>query len=179
VKGYIRLRARGFGCQHLPARHLHRGSLSRHHPQLLFLINQQCRLPPGDNSSRIVPFLISTAGIDCLYKIRYNKYTQIAARAVRLSLKENERLAAEKRGLTALRYQHWESGKGGEQVEFFSSSRYILTCLANAWGRHGMGRCISTRLLRRRSVYCCGFRTKTRWSHVDRIEMLSRSRVPG
>ena len=26
------------------------------HPQHLFLINQQCRLPPGDNSSRIVPF---------------------------------------------------------------------------------------------------------------------------
>jgi len=46
----------------------------------------------------------------------YNKYMQIAARAVRQSLKENERVAAEKRGLTALRYQHWENGKGGEQV---------------------------------------------------------------
>ncbi|KAF8263582.1 mitochondrial ATP synthase epsilon chain-domain-containing protein [Lactarius quietus] len=46
----------------------------------------------------------------------YNKYTQIAARAVRQSLKENERLAAERRGLTSLRYQHWEDGKGGEQV---------------------------------------------------------------
>jgi len=62
---------------------------------------------------------ISTAGIDCFYNTRYNKYTQIAARAVRQSLKENERLVAEKRGLTALRYQHWEGGKGGEQVEFF------------------------------------------------------------
>lgn len=47
---------------------------------------------------------------------RYNKYTQIAARAVRQSLKEDKRVAAEKRGLTALRYQHWENGKGGEQV---------------------------------------------------------------
>ncbi|KAA1469310.1 hypothetical protein DENSPDRAFT_746614, partial [Dentipellis sp. KUC8613] len=46
----------------------------------------------------------------------YNKFTQIAARAVRQSLKEEERLAAEKRGLTVLRYQHWENGKGGEQV---------------------------------------------------------------
>lgn len=55
--------------------------------------------------------------INC-YKIRYNKYTQIAARAVRLSLKENERVAAEKRGLTSVRYQHWEGGKGGEQVAF-------------------------------------------------------------
>ncbi len=60
----------------------------------------------------------STAGIDYLYLNRYNKYTQIAARAVRQSLKENERVAAEKRGLTALKYQHWEGGKGGEQVAF-------------------------------------------------------------
>jgi F-type H+-transporting ATPase subunit epsilon len=62
---------------------------------------------------------VFTAGIDCRIKFRYNKYTQIAARAVRQSLKENERVAAEKRGLTALRYQHWEGGKGGEQVAFF------------------------------------------------------------
>ncbi|CCM00508.1 uncharacterized protein FIBRA_02542 [Fibroporia radiculosa] len=46
----------------------------------------------------------------------YNKYTQIAARAVRQSLKESERVTAEKRGLTALRYQQWENGQGGQQV---------------------------------------------------------------
>ncbi|THH12942.1 hypothetical protein EW146_g7235 [Bondarzewia mesenterica] len=46
----------------------------------------------------------------------YNKYTQIAARAVRQSLNESERVAAEKRGLTALRYQKWENGHGGDQV---------------------------------------------------------------
>ncbi|KAJ7791585.1 mitochondrial ATP synthase epsilon chain-domain-containing protein [Mycena olivaceomarginata] len=46
----------------------------------------------------------------------YNKYTQITARAVRNSLQENQRLAAEKRGLTALRYQHWENGEGGVQI---------------------------------------------------------------
>ena len=57
---------------------------------------------------------------DCKKNYRYNKYTQIAARAVRQSLKEDERLVAEKRGLTALRYQHWENGKGGEQVAFSS-----------------------------------------------------------
>ena len=56
---------------------------------------------------------------------RYNKYTQIAARAVRQSLKENERVAAEKRGHTALRYQHWEGGKGGEQVRFVAASRVV------------------------------------------------------
>ncbi len=49
----------------------------------------------------------------------YNRYTQIAARAVRQSLKESERLKAEKRGLTALRYQNWENGQGGEQVSAF------------------------------------------------------------
>ncbi|EPS95455.1 hypothetical protein FOMPIDRAFT_1132389 [Fomitopsis schrenkii] len=46
----------------------------------------------------------------------FNKYTQIAARAVRQSLKESERVAAEKRGLTILRYQHWENGVGGAQT---------------------------------------------------------------
>ncbi|KAF9266526.1 hypothetical protein L218DRAFT_996702 [Marasmius fiardii PR-910] len=46
----------------------------------------------------------------------FNKYSQITANAVRNSLKETERLAAEKRGLTALRYQQWQDGKGGEQV---------------------------------------------------------------
>ncbi|KXN87185.1 hypothetical protein AN958_09111 [Leucoagaricus sp. SymC.cos] len=46
----------------------------------------------------------------------YNKYAQVAARAVRASLKEEQRLAAEKRGLTSLRYQQWENGKGGPQI---------------------------------------------------------------
>ncbi|KAF5347924.1 hypothetical protein D9756_010131 [Leucocoprinus leucothites] len=46
----------------------------------------------------------------------YNKYAQITARAVRSSLKEEQRVAAEKRGLTMLRYQQWENGKGGPQV---------------------------------------------------------------
>ena len=50
------------------------------------------------------------------YTKSFNKYTQIAARALRNSLKEEERVKAEKRGLTALRYQRWENGKGGEQV---------------------------------------------------------------
>ncbi|KAF8889880.1 mitochondrial ATP synthase epsilon chain-domain-containing protein [Infundibulicybe gibba] len=49
-------------------------------------------------------------------RFSFNKYSQIAARAVRSSLKEEQRVAAEKRGLTALRYQHWEDGKGGQQT---------------------------------------------------------------
>ncbi|EKM76132.1 hypothetical protein AGABI1DRAFT_87458 [Agaricus bisporus var. burnettii JB137-S8] len=46
----------------------------------------------------------------------YNKFAQITARAVRSSLKEEQRLAAEKRGVSTLRYQKWENGKGGAQV---------------------------------------------------------------
>ncbi|TFK61714.1 hypothetical protein BDN72DRAFT_903853 [Pluteus cervinus] len=46
----------------------------------------------------------------------YNKYAQITANAVRNSLKEDLRVAAEKRGTTALRYQKWENGMGGQQV---------------------------------------------------------------
>ncbi|KAI0636531.1 mitochondrial ATP synthase epsilon chain-domain-containing protein [Trametes polyzona] len=46
----------------------------------------------------------------------FNKYSQIAARALRSSLKEEERVAAEKRGLTILRYQRWENGQGGPQT---------------------------------------------------------------
>ncbi|KAF8329844.1 mitochondrial ATP synthase epsilon chain-domain-containing protein [Cantharellus anzutake] len=46
----------------------------------------------------------------------FNKYSQIAAQALRNSLKESERVAAERRGLTALKYQKWENGKGGEQT---------------------------------------------------------------
>lgn len=56
----------------------------------------------------------------------FNKYSQITARAVRQSLKETERVKAEKRGLTILRYQKWENGKGGEQVSIdFSSSIHL------------------------------------------------------
>lgn len=45
---------------------------------------------------------------------------------MRQSLKETERLAAERRGQTALRYQHWEDGKGGEQVSTGSRSRFQI-----------------------------------------------------
>lgn len=83
------------------------------------LQQQQCRPRLGVNFSRTTSFFFFplTQPIQVLMKIhRYNKYTQIAARAVRQSLKEDERVLAEKRGVTALRYQHWEGGKGGEQV---------------------------------------------------------------
>ncbi|EDR06564.1 uncharacterized protein LACBIDRAFT_300113 [Laccaria bicolor S238N-H82] len=46
----------------------------------------------------------------------YNKFASITARAVRSSLKEEERLLAEKRGLTSVRYQKWANGVGGVQT---------------------------------------------------------------
>ncbi|KAI0086425.1 mitochondrial ATP synthase epsilon chain-domain-containing protein [Irpex rosettiformis] len=46
----------------------------------------------------------------------FNKYSEIAARALRQSLKETERVAAEKRGTTILRYQEWKNGQSGQQV---------------------------------------------------------------
>ncbi|KIO24497.1 hypothetical protein M407DRAFT_26106 [Tulasnella calospora MUT 4182] len=48
----------------------------------------------------------------------FNKYSQIAARAVRQSLVEAERLKAEKRGDTGLKYQKWENGQGGNHIPF-------------------------------------------------------------
>ncbi|KAF8065353.1 mitochondrial ATP synthase epsilon chain-domain-containing protein [Lyophyllum atratum] len=46
----------------------------------------------------------------------YNRYSQITARAVRQSFKDEERLAAERRGQTALRFQRWENGVGSAQI---------------------------------------------------------------
>ncbi|KAG6816507.1 hypothetical protein H0H87_005509 [Tephrocybe sp. NHM501043] len=46
----------------------------------------------------------------------YNKYSQITARAVRASFKEEQRVVAERRGLTSLKFQRWENGLGGIQV---------------------------------------------------------------
>lgn len=77
--------------------------------------NEQCYLAKRFHVCRLSRFLPCI--IDALFEFyRYNKYTQITARAVRASLKEDKRVGAEKRGLTALKYQHWENGEGGQQV---------------------------------------------------------------
>ncbi|KAH8593662.1 mitochondrial ATP synthase epsilon chain-domain-containing protein [Bisporella sp. PMI_857] len=46
--------------------------------------------------------------------LTYNKYLSVAAGVVRRSLKESERLKAEKRGLTELRFAKWSNGKQGD-----------------------------------------------------------------
>ena len=47
---------------------------------------------------------------------RYSRYTQVAARAVRQSLKETERADAERRAFQALRYQEWKNGEPSDHV---------------------------------------------------------------
>ncbi|KAE8151172.1 mitochondrial ATP synthase epsilon chain domain-containing protein [Aspergillus avenaceus] len=46
--------------------------------------------------------------------LTYNRYLAVAARAVRRSLQEGPRLAAERRGQMDLRFAKWENGKQGE-----------------------------------------------------------------
>ncbi|KAL5360710.1 mitochondrial ATP synthase epsilon chain domain-containing protein [Aspergillus floccosus] len=46
--------------------------------------------------------------------LTYNRYLAVAARAVRRSLKEGPRVAAERRGQMDLRFAKWENGKQGE-----------------------------------------------------------------
>ena len=46
----------------------------------------------------------------------YNRYSGIAARAVRRALKENKRLEAEKRDHSVVRVSKWKDGVQGEQI---------------------------------------------------------------
>ncbi|KAI5926061.1 mitochondrial ATP synthase epsilon chain-domain-containing protein [Camillea tinctor] len=53
-------------------------------------------------------FAWKTAGLT------YNRYIAVASRAIRRSLKEDKRVAAERRGDMDLRFAKWENGKMGE-----------------------------------------------------------------
>ncbi|ESZ98542.1 hypothetical protein SBOR_1074 [Sclerotinia borealis F-4128] len=46
--------------------------------------------------------------------LTYNKYLSVAARTLRRSLKDDKRLAAERRGQMELRFAKWTNGKQGE-----------------------------------------------------------------
>lgn len=48
----------------------------------------------------------------------FQKYVQVAGRATRQALKEEERLKSEKRGTISLKWQEWKDGKGGVQASF-------------------------------------------------------------
>ncbi|KAJ4378830.1 hypothetical protein N0V86_005703 [Didymella sp. IMI 355093] len=49
--------------------------------------------------------------------LTYNRYISVASRVVRRSLKEDKRIAAERRGESELRFAKWENGKQGEIKE--------------------------------------------------------------
>ncbi|KAK3217108.1 hypothetical protein GRF29_1g1972391 [Pseudopithomyces chartarum] len=46
--------------------------------------------------------------------ISYNRYIAVASRVVRRSLKEEKRIAAERRGESEIRFAKWDNGKQGE-----------------------------------------------------------------
>ncbi|UNI20124.1 hypothetical protein JDV02_006243 [Purpureocillium takamizusanense] len=54
--------------------------------------------------------------------LTYNRYLAIAARAVRRSLKEDKRIAAERRGEMELRFAKWQGGKQGEVKDLASAN---------------------------------------------------------
>lgn len=70
----------------------------------------------------------------------YNRYLAVAARVVRRSLKEDQRLAAEKRGEMDLRFAKWEVSHLFQQFLYWGHSPFErrisgdMTCLDEAGG---------------------------------------------
>ncbi|KAK3044716.1 hypothetical protein LTS18_000548 [Coniosporium uncinatum] len=58
--------------------------------------------------------------------LTYNRYLAVAARVVRRSLKEDKRLAAERRGEMELRFAKWENGKQGENKSLASANEAAM-----------------------------------------------------
>ncbi|KYK55706.1 hypothetical protein DCS_07670 [Drechmeria coniospora] len=59
--------------------------------------------------------------------LTYNRYLAIAARAVRRSLKEESRIAAERRGDMELRFAKWQNGKQGDVKDLASANAAAMT----------------------------------------------------
>ncbi|KAF4502435.1 mitochondrial atp synthase epsilon chain domain containing protein [Fusarium agapanthi] len=57
--------------------------------------------------------------------LTYNRYLAIAARVVRRSLKEDKRIAAERRGEMDLRFSKWQNGKQGEPKNLAAANTAI------------------------------------------------------
>jgi len=78
------------------------------------------RLTCSDNPESFCPlratFTVTMSSATWRSVFTFNKYSQITARALRKSLNETERAVAERRGMTVVRYQNWENGKGGVQI---------------------------------------------------------------
>ncbi|CZT18803.1 probable Mitochondrial ATP synthase epsilon chain domain-containing protein [Ramularia collo-cygni] len=54
--------------------------------------------------------------------ITYNRYLAVASRVVRRSLKEEQRVKAERRGEMELRFAKWENGKQKEMQNVGTSA---------------------------------------------------------
>ncbi|KAK8200880.1 hypothetical protein M8818_006197 [Zalaria obscura] len=70
-------------------------------------------------------FAWKTAGLT------YNRYLAVASRVVRRSLKEDKRLAAERRGEMDLRFAKWENGKQGENKPLASANEQAMADAAS------------------------------------------------
>ncbi|KAM0440733.1 hypothetical protein ACHAPT_000034 [Fusarium lateritium] len=57
--------------------------------------------------------------------LTYNRYLAVAARVVRRSLKEDKRIAAERRGEMDLRFTKWQNGKQGEPQNLAAANAAI------------------------------------------------------
>ncbi|KAK0723209.1 mitochondrial ATP synthase epsilon chain-domain-containing protein [Lasiosphaeria miniovina] len=66
--------------------------------------------------------------------LTYNRYLAVAARVVRRSLKEDKRLAAERRGEQDLRFSKWSNGKQGEVKNLAEANAAAAVAAANAGG---------------------------------------------
>ncbi|KAK1761253.1 mitochondrial ATP synthase epsilon chain-domain-containing protein [Echria macrotheca] len=64
--------------------------------------------------------------------LTYNRYLAVAARVVRRSLKDDKRLAAERRGEMDLKFTKWTNGKQGEPQSVADANAAAYTERANA-----------------------------------------------
>ncbi|OBT59544.1 hypothetical protein VE04_00112 [Pseudogymnoascus sp. 24MN13] len=64
--------------------------------------------------------------------LSYNKYLSVAARVVRRSLKEEQRVAAERRGVSELRSARWVNGKQGEVKNVAEANAEAQAAAGNA-----------------------------------------------
>ncbi|KAI0202501.1 mitochondrial ATP synthase epsilon chain-domain-containing protein [Astrocystis sublimbata] len=66
--------------------------------------------------------------------LTYNRYLTVASRVVRRSLKEDKRVAAERRGEMDLRFAKWENGKMGETKNLAEANASAAVEAANKGG---------------------------------------------
>lgn len=116
--------ARPLGRRYQLVSVVERNSIAAHSRHIHTIHRPSCPLGgPSSGQSPTIPLCFSTTDRNnaFLRPCSFNKYTQIASRAVRQGLKESERVAAEKRAQVGLKVQTWENGVGGEQVSFWCS----------------------------------------------------------